>query len=172
MKLLKSAICILMAMSIFTNSMFANKCVSVEEAARKGLVKLSIKSRGGFTGEVIEMNIQNNTNQKLDLNVEAGRRLDSKNNTEQDILVTRSQEFFVNGKQSKTLKVYGMCCQAHNSSPKVNSIYNVGKLADSNLVKLANFIDKNKYYKDGAAQDAVWSISNKNSSSGFIHFQQ
>ncbi|MGQ0827101.1 MAG: hypothetical protein ACT4ON_01775 [Bacteroidota bacterium] len=168
MKLLKSAICMLMAISIFTNSLFANKCISVEDAAKKGLVKLSIKSRGGFTGEVIEMNLQNNTNQKLDLNVEAGRRLDSKNNSEQDILVTRSQEFFVNGKQSKTLMIYGMCCQAHNSSPKVNSIYSVGKLADSNLVKLANFLDTNKYYTNDAAQDAVWAVSDNESLGSII----
>jgi hypothetical protein len=152
-----------MTINIFTNSLFANKYISIENAAKKGLIKLIIKSRGGYTGEVIEMKVQNNSDQKLDLNIEAGRRLDSKINNEQDILVTRSQEFFVNAKQTKTFTVFGMCCQAHNSSPRKNSDYYVGKLADSNLVKLANFIDKNKYYTNYTAQQAVWTVSDNNS---------
>jgi hypothetical protein len=56
-----------------------------------------------------------------------------------------------------------MCCQAHNSAPAERSDYAVGKLADSNLVKLANFIDQNKYYTDYSAQQSVWVISDNNS---------
>jgi hypothetical protein len=52
-----------------------------------------------------------------------------------------------------------MCCQAHNSSPQLNSEYGVGKMADSALIKLACFIDKNKKYTSYAAQEAVWTIS-------------
>lgn len=163
MKSLKTIICILLAINIFADPLFAGKCISIEDAAKKGFIKLVIKSRGGYTGEVIEMKLQNNTNTKLDLNIEAGRRLDSKINTEQDILVIRSQEFFVNAKQQKTFTVWGMCCQAHNSSPRKNSDYDVGKSADSNLVKLAIFIDKNKYYDNDIAQAAVWAVSDNNS---------
>ncbi|CAN5497630.1 hypothetical protein BH10BAC1_BH10BAC1_11020 [soil metagenome] len=142
---------------------FSNVVMSVEDAAKKGLVKLSIKSKGGYTGEVIEMKIQNLTNKKLDLRLEAGRKLDSKQQNEQDILVTKEQELFVNANQTKTVNVFGMCCQAHNSAPTLKHEYFVGHLADSNLVKMAMFIDKNKYYTTSSAQQSVWVVSDDNS---------
>lgn len=163
MKSFKSINLLVFALSITEMPVFATSVFSIEDAAKKGLIKLSIRGKGGFTGDVIDMKIQNLTNQKLDLKVEAGRRLDSKNNNEQDILVTKPQEVFVGANQTRSVNIFGMCCQAHNSSPSTNSIYYVGKLADSNLIKLANFIDKNKYYTNYTAQEAVWTISDNNS---------
>ena len=163
MKTFKSINLIVLALSITEIPVYAGNLFSIEDAAKKGLIKLSIRGKGGFTGDVIEMKIKNLTNKKLDLKVEAGRILDSKKNNEQDILVTQEQEFFVNANQLKTLNVFGMCCQAHNSSPQNNSVYSVGKLADSSLIKLACFIDKNKQYSNYNAQQAVWTISDTNS---------
>ncbi len=151
------------AFSLSETPIFANVVLSVEDAAKKGLIKLHIKSKGGYTGEVIEMKVQNLTNKALDLKVEAGRRLDSKQQDEQDILVTKEQEFFVKANQVKSLNISGMCCQAHNSAPSVKHEYLVGKLADSSLIKLAMFIDKNKYYSNYSAQQAVWVVSDNNS---------
>ncbi|HEY0031297.1 MAG TPA: hypothetical protein VGC65_11100 [Bacteroidia bacterium] len=163
MKTLNPISFFLIALSFTEIPVFASTILSLEDAAKRGLVKLSIKSKGGYTGDVIEMKIQNLTNQKLDLRLEAGRRLDSKKQDEQDILVTQAQEFFVNANQPKTLNVFGMCCQAHKSAPQQKSDYTVGKLADSNLIKLALFIDKNKYYTNYSAQQSVWVVSDDNS---------
>jgi hypothetical protein len=163
MKSLKSIQLLLVAFTMTGMPTFASTVLSVEEAAKKGLIKLSIKGKGGFTGEVIEMKIQNLSHERIALKVEAGRRLDSKDNAEQDILVTQPQEFFVNASQNKIIAVYGMCCQAHNAAPDSKSIYLVGKLADSNLVKLAHFIDENKYYTSYTAQQSVWVVSDDNS---------
>ena len=154
---------LLIAFSLSDMPVFANAVLSVEEAAKKGFEKLLIKSKGGYTGEVIEMKVQNLTNRKLDLRIEVGRRLDSKKQNEQDILVTKEQEFFVNANQTKSLNVSGMCCQAHNGAPTIKNEYLVGKLADSSLIKLAMYIDKNKYYSNYSAQQSVWVVSDDNS---------
>lgn len=163
MKSFKSINLIVLALSITEVPVFANTVFSIEDAAKKGLIKLSIKAKGGHTGDVIEMKIKNLTSKKVDLKIEAGRILDSKNNKEQDILVNSEQEFFVNSNQLKTVNVFGMCCQAHNSSPCFNSDYTVGKMADSTLIKLASYIDKNKLSSSYTAQQAVWTISDNNS---------
>jgi protein TonB len=134
------------ATSIVSSPIIASTAISIEDAAKRGLIKLIIKGKGGYTGKVIELKIKNNTPNNLNLKLEAGRRLDSKDNTQQDILVTQAQEFYVYGNQQKNMNVNGMCCQASNTCPKANSDYLVGKMADSNLVKLASFIDQNKYY--------------------------
>jgi hypothetical protein len=163
MKTFKSINLILMTLSVTETPVFSGTLSSLEEAAKKGLVKLIIKSKGGYTGDVMEMKIQNMSNQNLNLELEAGRRLDSKNNKEQDILVTKPQEVFLAAKQLKKINIFGMCCQAHNGAPKENSDYSIGHLADSNLIKLAEFIDKNQYYTNYSAQQAVWTISDNNS---------
>ncbi len=163
MKPFKSIQLIVLALSMTEIPVFAGNLFSIEDAAKKGLIKLSIKGKGGFTGDVIEMKIKNLTNKKIDLKLEAGRILDSKKNNEQDILVTNAQNFFVNANQLKTISVFGMCCQAHNAAPQNNSDYAVGKLADSSLIKLACFIDENKQYSNYTAQQAVWTISDNNS---------
>jgi hypothetical protein len=163
MKSFTSITCIALATSITSIPLYAVSALSIEDAAKKGLIKLIIKGKGGYTGDVIEMKIQNTSNQTVNLKVEVGRRLDSKDNNQQDILVTKPEEFFVYSKQQKIVDVYGMCCQAHNSCPEKNSAYSIGKLADTNLIKLAGFIDKNKYYTNFSAQQAVWVLSDNNS---------
>lgn len=154
---------LLMTFGLTDISAFASSGMSVEEAAKRGFVKLLIKSKGGYTGEVIEMKVQNLTARKLDLKVEAGRRLDSKHEEEQDILVIQEQEFFVNANQTKSLNIKGMCCQANNHAPQAKHEYKVGTMADSSFIKLAMFIDKNKYYSNHSAQSAVWAVSDGSS---------
>jgi hypothetical protein len=151
------------AIFFFISNTGGSTNMSIEAAAKKGLVKLLIKSKGGYTGTVIEMTVRNNTAQALYLQLEAGRRLDSQTQAQQDILVTQAQEIVVSAKQSKLLDVKGMCCQAHNSAPRPGALYTVGTMADSNLIRLANYIDKNKYYHDYTAQQSVWVISDDNS---------
>ncbi|MGZ4060710.1 MAG: hypothetical protein ACXVPU_16880 [Bacteroidia bacterium] len=163
MKSFKSINLILLTLSVTEIPVIACTSFSIEEAAKKGMIKLSIKGKGGYTGDVIAMKIQNLTNKIIDLKLEAGRRLDSKKENEQDILVTQPQEFVLNANQNKTINIFGMCCQAHNSAPQPKSDYSVGKLADSNLIKLATFIDKNKYYTNYSAQQSVWVLSDNNS---------
>ena len=162
MKTLKSIIFVgLFASTI--NQTFALNFVSLEEAVKKGFVNLIIKSKGGYLGEVIEMKVKNTSNRPLDVKLETGRKLDSKNNNEQDILVTKPEEFSLCSNQTKTIKVTGMCCQAHNLCPHENADYSIGRMADSNLIKLATFIDQNKYYANFSAQQAVWAVSDNNS---------
>ncbi len=162
MKTLKSIIFVgLFASTI--NQTFALNFVSLEEAVKKGFVNLIIKSKGGYLGEVIEMKVKNTSNRPLDFKLETGRKLDSKNNNEQDILVTKPEEFSLCSNQTKTIKVTGMCCQAHNLCPHENADYSIGRMADSNLIKLATFIDQNKYYANFSAQQAVWAVSDNNS---------
>ena len=163
MKTIRIVTLVVLATGITLNPIMAINVMSLEDAAKKGLIKLFIKSKGGYSGEVIEMKIKNSSNKNLDFKLETGRKLDSKNNAEQDILVTKPQEFNVCGGQTRTINVFGMCCQAHNMCPRENSEYSIGTMADSTLIKLAMFIDKNKYYTNSSAQQAVWTVSDNNS---------
>lgn len=137
----------------------AGKNVSIEEAVRKKLVSAVIKGKGGHTGDVIRIKLKNNLNRSVAIDVEAGRRLDSENQGLQDILVNKAVTLALLPNQTKTFVISGMCCQAHNGGPDSSAVFSVGKMADSNLVRLARFIDINKWHKDRTAQSAVWVVS-------------
>lgn len=137
----------------------ATNCISIAEAQKKGLIKLTIKGKGGHVGKVVQVQLQNLTHQLLDLKIEAGRVFDTKEKNVQDIMVTHTEDVFLSANQKKNVDVWGMCCQAHNASPGTSSEFTVGKMADSTLVKLANFIDEQKKENSYVAQQAVWTIS-------------
>lgn len=158
----------ILATTITAESVFAFNELNIEDAVKKGWVKLIIKGKGGHTGDVIEMKILNNTNQPLSLNVNSGLRLDSKDESQQDILVTKDQDVYLSAKQQRSFNIFGMCCQAHNSSPVKNSVYTIAGSVDSNLVKLARYINQNDYCSSLTGQEAVWVISDNNSIASIV----
>ena len=137
----------------------AYNTISIGDAAKKGLVKLWVKGKGGCTGDVISIKIKNLKDEVVKLTVEAGRRLDSQDSVQQDILINKAEIFTLLPKQESSFDISGMCCQAHNSSPRKEEIFSIGKMADSNLIKLACFIDRNKWWDNYVAQSAIWIIS-------------
>ncbi|MCW3085325.1 MAG: hypothetical protein JWP12_2691 [Bacteroidetes bacterium] len=155
----KHTLLLLLSLILLQPLMAKRTTCSVQDAEKQKLINLTIKSKGGFTGPVISMTIASLVNDTLILNVEAGRRLDSQNNTQQDILVTKSESFALAACQQKMFTVSGMCCQLHNHAPAKDATYSVGKMAEPNLVKVAAYIDQHHYYSEGAAQHAVWVVS-------------
>lgn len=146
----------------FALSGTASSQILLPEAVKKGKVKIDIKGKGGHSGDVIEMIITNISGMLIELLLEPGLRLDSKDSAVQDILVNRKEKFLLDAGKKKTITVSGMCCQAHNHSPGKESQFSIGKMADSLLIKIARFIDEKKYYSSSAAQSGVWVISDNN----------
>ena len=138
------------------------KNMSVEDAIKNKLVTVSIKGVGGYTGDVIAIKMKNLFDHVVTMGVEAGRRLDSQNQKDQDILVNRAVTLSLMPHESKTFLVSGMCCQAHHAGPTNKSEFSIGKMADTNLVKLARYIDLNKWHSNSIAQKAVWVVSDNN----------
>ena len=160
---MKKHVIILALLFIFSSgAKTQNNPISIEKAASSGMIDLLITCKGGHVGDVITLTAKNISQAPLSLVVEAGRRLDSENDDEQDILVNRQQIFSLNKGESKSISVSGYCCQAHKGSPSQNGFYRVGKMAAEKLVKLANFIDGKKYHSSNIAQSAVWVISDSN----------
>ncbi|MFL5751838.1 MAG: hypothetical protein ACJ76F_00405 [Bacteroidia bacterium] len=141
------------------------KMISIEKAVKAGLIKLEIKGKGGHSGNCLHLKIASKHNDSLYIVLEAGRRLNSKNNSEQDILVTHEQIFALRAMEKKEADVYGFCCQASNHSPGKDSVFTVGRMADSSMIRLAEFCNKNKFPQD-AVQNAVWCLSDNHNVAG------
>ena len=136
--------------------------LSVEQAKKQGLIHLEISGKGSYTGDVILFKVKNLSAKDLQLNIEAGRRLDSQDSTEQDILVNRNEVFALKKGETKDVNVSGMCCQASNHAPQKKSVFHVGKMAAPFLIKIAEYIDLHKLCDRYVAQSAVWVLSDDN----------
>lgn len=147
------------------------KIVSIEKAMKTGLIALEIKGKGSYSGNCLRLKIVNRQKDSIYVLMEAGRRLDSKNNEEQDILVVKEQLFALKALEKKESDVYGFCCQAHNQGPGKDSVFRVGKMADTSLVRLAEFCNKNKFSTD-AVQNAVWCVSDNHNVAGIDKSQE
>lgn len=156
MKTIFTILCIFTITTVFAK----HKSISIENAYKSGLIKFKIKGTGTYKGNCLKISFKNNSDDSLFLQLEAGRRLDSRNNTEQDILVIKDQIFVLSGHQKKEFNVYGFCCQASNHAPGKDSIFSIGKIADVDLVRLSAFCNINKF-TDNETQNAVWCISDK-----------
>jgi hypothetical protein len=136
------------------------KPMSIQNAIEKGIIKAEFKGKGGHSGDVIELRATNLIADSIYVKVEGGRRLDSKNNDEQDIMVMVPCMMALSKKQVKTFTLNGFCCEANKHSPQSKSLFSVGKMADSSFVRLSRLLGKKKY-SNSDIQSAVWCLSDR-----------
>jgi len=135
------------------------KKLSIEEAVKSGMFKAEVKGIGGYSGECITLNVVNLSSIDTTIYIEAGRRLNSVDSTVQDILVVREVPLLVRAGEEKNINLFGFCCQATNAGPGKDEEFTLGQMADSNLVKLAVFLNQNSFDLS-TIQNAVWVVSN------------
>lgn len=134
--------------------------VPLEKAVKAGLINIKVRGTGIYKGECIKLSLINNKDDSLIIWLEAGRRLDSRNNHEQDILITKDQFFVLGKRQTKDFMASGFCCQLNNHAPGKDSVFFIGKKANPNLSTLAGFCNINKFSINDT-QSAVWCVSDK-----------
>lgn len=140
----------------------AHTYLRLQQALDKKLVETQVISRGGHGGFCIQMNLNNKTPDSLVILVEAGRRLNSLDDHDQDILVVKEERVALRAMERKSLGIKGYCCQATNSSPSRGAKYHVNVMSDSTLARLARLLNF-KTFDPLAEQQAVWAISNDRS---------
>jgi hypothetical protein len=137
-----------------------HQSLSLQSALDKKLVKAKVTSLGGFQGFCINMALKNLSKDSLVIFIEPGRRLNSVDDKYQDILIVKQEIIALQGGAEKVFKVKGYCCQASNSSPSKDAKYEVNKLADSNLVMIARYLNASKL-ETNVEQQAIWAISDR-----------
>lgn len=152
---------ILTALVLVTINLSAkHQKLNLQKAINMRLIKATALSLGGHEGYCIQVNLISTSPDSLIIFIEAGRRLNSVEETNQDILIVK-QEIIALGKfENKWVKVKGYCCQSDNHSPSLNAKYDINKLADSNLVSLARSLNAGVFDAD-VEQNAIWAISDK-----------
>ena len=136
--------------------------ISIEKAIKIGIVSATVVGLGGHGENCISITIKNLTGTDTMIRIESGRRLDTYDSGKQDILIVRERLIALAGREEKKLNLYGFCCEATKGSPKTGEKFSIGQMADSALIKIANFLFNN-LVSAVVAQQAIWVMSNNHS---------
>jgi hypothetical protein len=135
-----------------------HRYMNLQKAVDTKNVEVCITSLGIYKGRCIQMILKNRTQESLIILVEPGRRLNSVDDKNQDILIVQEELIVLSKREEKNFTVKGYCCQASNRCPYKGARFSVNKMAEINLVKIARFLNTHAF-EDELEQNAVWSIS-------------
>ncbi len=144
----------------FQFAVFSQSSSSILEAIEnKSISVTSIKNTGGYHGQFIQLKVINNTYLPIIINVPAGQKFNSKSSSIQDLMVLKANCQTIQPKEYTNYKLYVGCIQAHNAGPNNEDDFKVGQFARGYLLKIAQFIGSNNYYRCSTAQSAIWAIT-------------
>jgi hypothetical protein len=131
---------------------------SLEALYASGKISVNFIGKGGHQNNCVQLVLKNNAADSVYGFVEAGRRLNSVNDSEQDILLVKSANFRLGARQKDTLELIGFCCQSKKSSPVKGSLFTIGAMAPAIWLLITNLIDRENFPAD-AIQNAIWVLS-------------
>lgn len=157
-----------LALCLCSAASAASVSYKLNDAIKKNLVTVQFKGAKAdtsFKGEVsshygpcIAMEIASNSTDALNLELEYGYQLLPSDTSVQNMMVTQNLMVNLAPKQKKNYRLYAMCIEASDGSPKEDMKFVLLKRSTGNLLGIAEFLNKKKY-QGNAAQDAVWCIS-------------
>jgi hypothetical protein len=133
--------------------------VSLDELQKLGKISVQIAGVGGFQEECVQFIITNFSRDSIHGMIPAGRKLNSLDDSEQDILVVKTRRMSVAPGETDTVKIYGFCCQSDKKSPKKNSAFSFGVMAPAAWLILTHITDLFNF-PPSAIQNAIWVLSN------------
>lgn len=172
----KILICLLLISTIKAQDSLANKkpsVIPINEAIDKGMLELKIcgaydprffyevlDREGVHYGKCMAIVLKSNIDSFVLLKLDCGTMLIPTDSSVQEMLVTHNAEFPLYPGQTYSTRFYAMCAQLHNLAPNVETTFRIGEMADSSLLKLANYLDAN-YIQNMLGQHALWAVTDQ-----------
>ena len=137
--------------------------LSLEDAVQKHYIKINIQGVENSTHfyEPVSLDIRNISDKAISLTLPTGTLLTPTDTSIQTLIVTEKFIANLNPKQSLKVNIKAMCTQSYKTAGDAESIYNLTINSNIQLIDLAKFIEKNKYF-NSCGQSAVWALINKN----------
>ncbi len=155
----------------------------IHEAIDKGLIECNvigayepqrfletIDGDGMYFGKCLLIVLKSKVDSLLALKLESGLLvIPTKDTAVQTMLVTHAVEFIVQPRSSNISKFYAMCTEFHDAAPSILVDFKIGEMADSNLIKLAKYIER-MHLQNMIGQHAVWAITDQVSAIDLIGY--
>ncbi len=152
---------------VLSSGIFASETMTMSlfDAIQKKLVKVVFKGRGytsdngcAHYGKCMSLTVKNISSQRLDLKLEAGRKLKCFKDTVQDMIVSRTEMFALGPGGSSDFTINAFCTQKHEHAPDVANVFDMQGMAGGYLYELIQLIESLDC-QDNAGQQAVWVLT-------------
>ncbi len=163
---------------VLSSCIFAGEAASYSlfDALQKKLIKVIIKGRGTTSdnssshyGRCITVNVKNISQQRLDLTIEAGRKLKCYKDSVQSMVISQTEMFALGPGNSSDFTINAFCTSKHSGAPGVKNEFSMQGMAKGYLYELVKLIESLDC-QDNMGQQAVWvltdSISTANITGG------
>jgi hypothetical protein len=123
-----------------------------------------------YYGKCMIITLKSNIDSILLLKLDNGILLVPQNDTTvQTMLVTHDVEFVLEPRNSFSSKIYAMCTEFHDAAPSIFVDFEIGEMAESNLVRLSRYIEK-LHLQNMIGQHAVWAFTDQVSEQELINY--
>lgn len=145
---------------VFLRQNLPAQALPLAEAIQKGYLSMTVSGKRGTEGELLQLNLHNQSKKKLDLRIPAGQIFEAKDSSLQNLMVGKEQLLTLESGAKKVAHLFGFCIEAGDGAPGAESVFSLGKLATGNLLKLAQHLSDQNLHNNFAAQCAVWAVAN------------
>ena len=145
--------------------------LSIKEAIEKGILELKISGAydpriyyevlnadGVHFGKCVAIVLKSKIDSLVLLRLDCGTQLIPADTSVQTMIVTQKVIFPLYPNRSYATRFYAMCGQLHDKAPNIETTFRISGMADSGLVKLANYIGDN-FTQNMIGQHAVWAFT-------------
>jgi hypothetical protein len=146
---------------------------SINEAIDKGMLDLKISGAynpsiflevadndGVHYGKCMTMILKSKIDSGILLRLDCGTQLIPFDTSVQTMIVTQKAVFPLYPNKTYATRFYAMCGQLHDAAPYFEKTFRIGELADTGLVKLANYLGDN-YIQNMIGQHAMWAYTDE-----------
>ena len=119
-----------------------------------------IDKDGVHYGKCMVIVLQSKIDSMVLLRLDCGTQILPDDSSVQTMIVTHKAILALYPKQTYATRFYAMCGQLHDRAPNAMNTFKVGELADSNVVKLATYLNDN-YIQNMIGQHALWACTDQ-----------
>jgi len=147
--------------------------LSITEAIDKGMLELKISGAydqrifyevvnkdGVHYGKCMAIILKSKIDSVVLLRLDCGTQLIPVDSSVQTMIVTQKAVFPLYPNETYATRFYAMCGQLHDAAPNIETTFRIGELADTGLLKLANYLGEN-YIQNMLGQHAMWAFTDE-----------
>src|SRR5687768_12812461 len=111
--MVKTYICLLQ-LAVFSSAAHSTsvELLPLEKLLATGKITAEFTSKGGYQNACMQLIVKNTSADSVIGFVEPGRKLNSADDSQQDILVVKTATFKLRKNQTDTIDVIGFCCES------------------------------------------------------------
>jgi hypothetical protein len=140
--------------------------LDLSEAVRQKMLSLSVSSKGGHTGETLELTFKNLKGKPFRIRIPQGQFMEPADTGMQTLVVAREQYVNVTAKTNARTLLHTFCAQAGDRSPSSGTSFALGAMAPERVCKLLQYLTEKNLIDSPDAQTAVWCVTSRSNPAG------